>query len=90
MRNILITALISLIIWPFGLWAQDVSFVGTGKERVTVGERFRIVYEVNSQGKNFVGPNLGSLQALSGPNTSGEFSGLRLLGIVTMLWMSPD
>jgi len=52
------------------LSAQEVQFTGSAKKEVTVGERFRIVYQVNGEGRNFASPSFGKLQVLSGPSTS--------------------
>ncbi|MCF6169865.1 MAG: BatD family protein [Bacteroidales bacterium] len=52
----------------------EVSLVGTSKQVVKVGERFRVVYELNTEGRNFVAPDFGKLQRLSGPNTSSSSS----------------
>ena len=52
------------------LIAQDVEFTVNAKQTVTVGERFRIVYQVNGDGQNFRAPAFGKLQILSGPSTS--------------------
>ena len=53
---------------------NDVTFTGTGKQVVSVGERFRIVYEVNADGSHFRSPDFGTLEVLSGPNTSTSSS----------------
>ncbi len=53
---------------------EDVNFIGTGKQVVEVGERFRIVYEVNADGSSFRSPDFDNLQVLSGPNTSTSSS----------------
>ena len=53
---------------------NDVTFTGTGKQVVEVGERFRIVYEVNADGSHFRSPDFGNLEVLSGPNTSTSSS----------------
>jgi uncharacterized membrane protein len=75
MRYSLLFACIVWIVAPAALWAQGaVNFTGVGKQRVEVGERFRIVYEVNGDGSGFTAPNFGSLQVLSGPNTSTSSS----------------
>ncbi len=56
-------------------YADDqIRFVGTAKQVVKVGERFRIVYEINQDAENFRSPNFGSLQVLSGPSTSTNSS----------------
>lgn len=75
MRYSLIIALILLFSLPHSLWSQaEVRFIGTSKQKVSVGERFRIVYEVNGEGRKFISPTFGSLQVLSGPNTSTNSS----------------
>jgi len=68
--------LLLLIFATFQLFAsaQDVEFIGTGKQVVETGERFRVVYEVNAEGQNFRSPNFGNLNVLSGPNTSTSSS----------------
>lgn len=53
---------------------NDVQFTAASKQVVSVGERFTIVYEINGDGTNFIGPNFGALQVLSGPNTSTSSS----------------
>jgi len=52
----------------------EVRFVGTAKQNVKVGERFRVVYEINQDADNFRSPNFGILQVLSGPSTSSNSS----------------
>ena len=53
---------------------EDIRLTGTGKQVVTVGERFRIVYELNAEGRDFSAPDFGRFQVLSGPNTSSSSS----------------
>lgn len=53
---------------------DEIRLVGIGKQVVSVGERFRVVYELNAEGRNFAQPNFGKLQKLSGPNTSSNSS----------------
>jgi tetratricopeptide (TPR) repeat protein len=53
---------------------DDIRLTATGRQVVKVGERFRIVYELNADGRNFSQPNFGSFQVLSGPNTSSSSS----------------
>ncbi len=57
-----------------GLANDQIRFVGTAKQVVKVGERFRVVYEVNKDADNFKSPNFGTLQVLSGPSTSTNSS----------------
>ncbi len=58
----------------FALAGGQVRFVGTAKQVVKVGERFRVVYEINQDADNFRSPDFGSLQVLSGPSTSSNSS----------------
>lgn len=71
-----LTAIFIFLLLPFTtVWAQDdVRFTGSSKQVVSVGERFTVVYEINGDGSNFIGPNFGALQVLSGPNTSTSSS----------------
>ena len=56
-------------------YADDkIRFVGTSKQTVAVGERFRVVYEINQDAENFNSPNFGDMQLLSGPSTSTNSS----------------
>jgi len=68
--------ILSLIITSglFGLANDQIRFVGVGKQVVKVGERFRVVYEINQDANNFRSPNFGSLQVLSGPSSSSNSS----------------
>lgn len=54
--------------------SDDAKLVGTSKKVVTVGERFKIVYELNADGSGFVSPRFGKLHKLSGPNKSTSSS----------------
>lgn len=58
----------------YNLVDAQVRFTGQSKQVVKVGERFRVVYEVNQEASNFRSPNFGSLQVLSGPSTSTNSS----------------
>ncbi len=57
-----------------GLADDQIRFMGTAKQVAKVGERFRVVYEINKDADNFRSPNFGSLQVLSGPSTSSNSS----------------
>lgn len=65
-----------LLIFAFftGMADDQVRFVGTAKQIVKVGERFRVTYEINEDADNFTSPQFGSLQVLSGPSTSTNSS----------------
>ena len=53
---------------------DQIRFVGTAKQVAKVGERFRVVYEINQEASRFQSPDFGSLQVLSGPSTSSNSS----------------
>ncbi len=53
---------------------DQIRFVGTAKQVAKVGERFRVVYEINQEASRFQSPDFGSLQILSGPSTSSNSS----------------
>jgi len=74
MKQRLFRAIFILLLMPAGLWAQDISFVASGKTSVGVGEQFRIVYELNADGNRFTGPDFGSLRVITGPMTSSSSS----------------
>jgi hypothetical protein len=67
-------ALLLLITVKSAFAQEEIKLVGSSKAVVEVGERFRIVYEVNAEGRNFTAPMFGNLQVLSGPNTSSSSS----------------
>jgi len=54
---------------------DEVKLEASCKQVVSVGERFRVVYELNADGSGFRSPNFpASLHKLSGPNTSTSSS----------------
>lgn len=73
--NKIITLLITL---SFSLMAfsatDDPKLVASSKKTVSVGERFKLVYEINADGSRFTAPNFGKLQRLSGPSKSSNSS----------------
>lgn len=71
-RILILSLLITSVL--FGFADDEVRFVGSAKQSVKVGERFRVVYEINQDAENFRSPNFGSLQVLSGPSTSSNSS----------------
>lgn len=68
--------IIFLLVFSTLLFAknEDAKLVGTSKKVVSVGERFRVVYELNADGSGFVSPKFGKLQKLSGPSKSTNSS----------------
>jgi hypothetical protein len=53
---------------------DDPKLVASSKKTVSVGERFKLVYEINADGSRFTAPNFGKLQRLSGPSKSSNSS----------------
>jgi hypothetical protein len=63
--------------WLMGhaLWAQDIAFQATAPSVVSQGERFRLTYTLNAEGKNFQSPTaIEGFQVLSGPTVSSNSS----------------
>ena len=57
-----------------GFADDQLRFIGTAKQVAKVGERFRVVYEINEDADSFQSPNFGSLKVLSGPSSSTNSS----------------
>lgn len=58
----------------FNINAQDVQFTASAPSVVAVGEQFRLIYSLNSQGTDLRLPDLGNFQLISGPSTSSSSS----------------
>ena len=58
----------------FNINAQDVQFTASAPSVVAVGEQFRLIYSLNSQGTDLRLPDLGNFQLVSGPSTSSSSS----------------
>ena len=59
----------------FTAMADDqIIFKGNAKSVVSVGERFRVTYEINNESSSFQSPDFKTLQVLSGPSTSTNSS----------------
>ena len=66
-----------LMLCPLWLWAQDdPSLTVSTKKQVVVGERFQVVFEANTEGKNFSAPSFEGFTVVGGPftSTSSSFS----------------
>jgi len=62
-------------IWPLAGFAQEVEFRASASPRVVeTGERFRVSFSVNAEGKNFETPSFEHFAILSGPNMSTSTS----------------
>ncbi len=53
---------------------DQIRFTGSAKNVVSVGERFRVTYEINNESSSFQSPDFKTLQVLSGPSTSTNSS----------------
>lgn len=72
MKKFLSAILITFLFSTLQLNAQDISFTGSAKNVVRVGERFQLSYSVNAEGQNFRGPELAKFRILGGPSTSSS------------------
>lgn len=72
-----------LLFTVLAAWAQDVKFTATASKVVEVGERFRLVFEVNARGSGFKSPDLKDFSVLSGPASSSSSSVQIVNGNVT-------
>ncbi|MCF8307601.1 MAG: BatD family protein [Bacteroidales bacterium] len=71
-RLAVIVFLISLFFPGFG--QDDINFEAKTKTPVRVGERFRMTFNVNAEGENFMPPDFDNFKVLSGPNRSSRSS----------------
>lgn len=68
-------SLLVLIILPFvSSVAQDAVLKVSGNTQVEVGEQFRLVYELNTEGTNFSGPSFRGFRVITGPMLSTSSS----------------
>ena len=60
---------------PMTLWAQDnPTLTVSAKKQVVVGERFQVVFEANTEGRNFQAPSFEGFNVVGGPFTSTSSS----------------
>lgn len=62
--------LLSLLLAYTTIFGQDIEFVATAKEVVSVGDQFRLIYSVNGQASGFRTPTIKGFSVVSGPNQS--------------------
>lgn len=62
------------LLMPMMLLAQTPSIKVNSKPQVSVGEQFRIAFEVNAEGKNFTAPRFDGFTVVGGPFTSTSSS----------------
>ena len=63
-----------LVLLPWAIVGQGVSFQGSAKNVVRVGECFQLVYSLNKEGTGFIGPSMQHFSILGGPSTSQSSS----------------
>ena len=80
-RLLLIVGFLAILAAGF---SQDVTFQGSAKTTVSIGESFTLTYILNSQGTDFRGPRLNGLDVISGPFTSTSSSIQSVNGRTTM------
>ena len=66
--------LLMMFLVPLVLWAQDASIKVSAKQQVSVGEQFRIAFEVNADGKKFTAPSFENFTVVGGPFNSSSSS----------------
>lgn len=70
--------LLFLLAIPGFLLAQEISFTAQAPRQVFVGQRFQLTFTLNSEGNNFMGPEITNFDILSGPMMS---SGQNIMNI---------
>ncbi|MBN1181231.1 MAG: protein BatD [Bacteroidales bacterium] len=70
----IVNIIIGLISFNFLLFSQDVSFTVSAPKVVSVGEQFKLVYNVNSKISKFQPPEINDFNILMGPSSSSSSS----------------
>ena len=84
MKQIFRYLLFIVCIAPMTLWAQDdPTLTVSAKKQVVVGERFQVVFEANTEGKNFSAPSFDGFTVVGGPFTSSSSSFSMVNGSMT-------
>jgi hypothetical protein len=71
--------LVLLLLSSLPTKAQDAVLTVSGNTQVEVGEQFRVVYELNTEGANFTGPSFRGFRVLTGPMLSTS-SSIQIIG----------
>ena len=66
--------LVLMLVMPLALWAQDPSIKVSAKRQVSVGEQFKVAFEVNADGKKFSAPSFEDFSVVGGPFNSSSSS----------------
>ncbi|MFW5726219.1 MAG: BatD family protein, partial [Bacteroidota bacterium] len=73
MQRIIVFLIWILTFFP-SLTAQDIEFTVSAPDQVSVGERFRVIFQLNKRPARFSGPSFEGFSVLSGPNQSSSTS----------------
>ncbi len=65
-----IKSLLILLLIPLTGIGQEILLKTNTKSQVSLGEQFRVVFELNAEGEQFVGPDFENWRVLSGPMSS--------------------
>jgi hypothetical protein len=63
-----------MLLLPLAMFAQDPSIKVSAKRQVSVGEQFKIAFEVNADGKKFTAPSFEHFTVVGGPFNSSSSS----------------
>lgn len=63
-----------MLLMPLAVWAQDPSIKVSAKRQVSVGEQFKVAFEVNTDGKRFTPPSFDGFTLVGGPFNSSSSS----------------
>lgn len=63
-----------MLVMPLAFFAQDPSIKVSAKRQVSVGEQFRVAFEVNADGKRFTAPSFENFTVVGGPINSTSSS----------------
>lgn len=66
--------LLLMLLMPLAVWAQDPSIKVSAKRQVSVGEQFKVAFEVNTDGKRFTPPSFDGFTLVGGPFNSSSSS----------------
>ena len=74
MKKIRILGIVIALLSPIVMMAQEPRIKVSAKSQVTVGEQFRVAFEVNAEGKDFKAPSFNGFTRIGGPMTSTSTS----------------
>lgn len=74
MKRINLIGLFIALLAPLAMLAQDPSIKVSAKRQVSVGEQFKIAFEVNAEGKRFSAPSFENFTVVGGPFNSSSSS----------------